>query len=142
MKYMLLSSLVCFCLFTSCGKKEESKLQAYNAEAFAYDIGGSWEVNATTRVKGFYQKENNGIYTATLYYEIDLITANGDTLKSIISKTEDKTNHEKMSDVDLETQFELDSTYSDGTYKVLFNVRDVNSQQSAISSAEFIIENE
>lgn len=126
----------------SCGKSEDTKLTAYNAEAFAYDIGGSWEVNATTRVKGFVQKEQNGNYTALLSYEIDLVTPANDTIKSLISKTEDKIKNEKMSDVDLETQFDLDSTYSEGTYKVIFNVKDVNSQQTAASSAEFTIENE
>lgn len=126
----------------SCGKSEDTKLTAYNAEAFAYDLGGSWEVNATTRVKGFVQKERNGNYTALLSYEIDLVTPANDTIKSLISNTEDKIKKEKMSDVDLETQFDLDSTYSEGTYKVIFNVKDVNTEQTAKSSAEFVLENE
>ncbi len=142
MKYVLTSIFIYLLFFTGCGKKEEAKLEAYNAEAFAYDIGGSWEVNATTRVKGFSQKQDNGKYTAVLSYNIDLVTASGDTIKSLISQTEDKTKNEKMSDVDLETQFELDSSYVEGTYKVIFIVKDLNSQQTAQSSAEFVIEKE
>jgi len=134
--------LICIFFFVGCGKDEETKLEAYNADAFAYDLGDNWEVNATTRVKGFLQKEENGTFTALLSYDIDLVTAAGDTIKSMISRSEDKIKNEKMSDVDLETQFELDSTYAEGNYKVIFNVKDANTQQTAKSSAEFVLEEE
>jgi hypothetical protein len=142
MKYFISAFVVCLLIFTGCSKKEEAKLEAYNAEAFAYDLGDSWEVNSTTRVKGFFQKEENGTFTALLSYDIDLVTAAGDTIKSLISRTEDKMKNEKMSDVDLETQFELDSTYSEGNYKVIFNVKDMNTEQTVKSSAEFVLEEE
>jgi hypothetical protein len=142
MKYFLSAVFIYLLLFLGCGKDDETKLEAYNAEAFAYDLGESWEVNATTRVKGFFQKEENGTFTALLSYDIDLITAVGDTIKSLISRTEDKMKNEKMSDVDIETQFELDSTYAEGNYKVIFNVKDMNTQQSTTSLAEFILEEE
>lgn len=142
MKYILSVFLICLTIFISCGKDEQTKLEAYNAEAFAYDIGDGWEVNATTRVKGFVQKEEGETFTALLSFDIDLVNVTGDTLKSLISKTEDKMKNEKMSDVDLEIQFDLDSTYAEGNYKVIFNVKDVNTQQTAKSSAEFVIENE
>jgi hypothetical protein len=142
MRYIISVTFIYFTIFIGCGKDEQSKLEAYNAEAFAYDLGESWEVNATTRVKGFFQKEENETFTAVLSYDIDLITAGGDTIKSLISRTEDKMKNEIMSDVDLETQFELDSTYIEGNYKVIFNVKDVNTQQTAASTAEFVIEEE
>ena len=140
MKYLLSALFVYLLIFTGCGKDEKTKLEAYSAEAFAYDLGESWEVNATTRVKGFFQKEENNTFTALLSYDIDLVTPAGDTLKSLISRTEDKTNKEKMSDVDLETQFDLDSTYAEGNYKVIFNVKDINTEQAVKSSAEFVLE--
>jgi hypothetical protein len=142
MKYFLSAVFIYLLLFLGCAKDDETKLEAYNAESFAYDLGESWEVNATTRVKGFFQKEENGTFTALLSYDIDLITAVGDTIKSLISRTEDKMKNEKMGDVDLETQFELDSTHSEGNYKIIFNVKDMNTQQSTTSSAEFILEEE
>ena len=142
MKYFLSALIIYIFFFAGCGKDEETKLEAYNAEAFAYDLGESWEVNATTRVKGFFQKEENGTFTALLSYDIDLVTAVGDTIKSLISRTEDKMKNEMMSDVDLETQFDLDSTYAEGNYKVIFNVKDVNTAQTAKSSAEFVLEEE
>lgn len=142
MRYSISVFLIYALLFAGCGKEEQAKLEAYNAEAFAYDLGESWEVNATTRVKGFLQKEEKGTFIALLTYNIDLVTTEGDTIKSMISKTEDKMKNEKMSDVDLETQFELDSTYAEGNYKVIFNVKDANTSQTAKSFAEFVLENE
>jgi hypothetical protein len=142
MKYFLSTFFMCVLIFTGCGKDEKVKIEAYNAEAFAYDLGESWEVNATTRVKGFFQKEENGTFTALLSYDIDLVTAAGDTIKSLISRTEDKMKNERMSDVDLETQFDLDSTYNEGNYKVIFNVKDMNTGTTAKSSAEFVLEEE
>lgn len=142
MKYFLSIFFIYILFLSGCGKKEETQLEAFNAEAFAYDLGESWEVNSTTRVKGFFQKEENGTFSALLSYDIDLVTATGDTIKSLISRTEDKMKNEKMSDVDLETQFELDSTYIEGNYKVIFNVKDINTQQTARSSAEFVLEEE
>lgn len=142
MKYFLLALFVYSLIFTGCGKKEETKLEAYNAEAFAYDLGGSWEVNTTTRVKGFFQKEEGSSFTALLSYEINLVTPAGDTLRSLASKTEGKTNDEQVSDVDLEAQFDLDSTFVKGNYKVIFNVKDMNTEQTAMTSTEFSLDNE
>ena len=142
MKYFLSLFSIYLLIFAGCGKEDEAQLEAYNAEAFAYDLGESWEVNATTRVKGFFQKEENGTFSALLSYDIDLVTVAGDTIKSLVSRTEDKMKNEKMSDVDLETQFDLDSTYAEGNYKVIFIVKDMNTEQTAKSSAEFVLEEE
>ena len=137
MKYLLLTFILFLFLFNACNKKEEAKLSAYNATAFAYDLGNSWEVDATTRVKGFTQKEENNMFSASLAYDINLVTPKNDTIKSLISKVVDKSDKEKMSDTGLEAQFDLDSTYIDGQYSVIFNVRDVFSGAASSSSAEF-----
>ena len=130
-------------IFYSCGKEEPSNLSAYNAEAFAFDIGDSWEVNASTRVKGFEQKiQADYRYLATIAYDVNLITPAGDTLRSLISKVEDKNANEKMTDIGLEAQFELDSTYTEGEYRVIFMVKDVLTGNNASTSASFKIENE
>ena len=129
--------------FYSCDKEEPLELSAYNTEAFAYDIGNSWEVNASTRVKGFEQREEGeNKFTATIAYDVDIITPKGDTLKALLSQVEDKKGNEKMMDVALEAQFELDSTYVEGEYIIIFNVKDVLSGNNALSSASFRIENE
>ena len=139
MKYFLISSLLFLFLFlfSSCSKKEETKLEAYNAEAFAYDTGGAFEVNASTRVKGFQQNEENKKFKASLAFDIDLVKPNGDTIKSMITRVEDKINNEKMTDVPLEIQFNLDSTYALGKYKLIFQIKDVNSDGKTSSSASF-----
>ncbi len=136
MKALIFSSFCLVLLIGSCAK-EEKKIEVFNAEAFAYDLGDSWEVDATTRVKGFKQTENENKFKATLSYDIDLVKPAGDTVKSLISKTEDKINDEEVPDVPVEIQFDLDSTYSDGDYKIIFNIKDAETGQTASASAPF-----
>ena len=136
MKALIFPAVFILVLLSSCSK-EEQKLEAFNAEAFAYDLGSSWEVNATVRVKGFKQTEENNKFTATLSYDIDLVKPAGDTLKALISKTEDKTNDEKFLDAPVEVQFDLDSTYADGDYNLIFNIKDAETGKTASASASF-----
>jgi hypothetical protein len=126
-------------IFYSCKKEEPIKLETFSTEAFAYDLGNSWEVNATTRVKGFSQKEEENNFSATIAYDIDLVTPAGDTIKALISRVEDKTSNERITDIPLEAQFVLDSTYAEGEYKVVFNVKDGQSNNTAISITRFKI---
>ena len=137
MKYLLISSLIFLFVFSSCSKKEETKLEAFSPEAFAYDVGDQFEVNASTRVKGFKQNEENKKFKASLSYDIDIVKPDGDTIKSMITRVEDKINDEKMTDVPLEIQFNLDSTYDLGKYKLIFQIKDVNSEGKASSTANF-----
>ncbi len=141
MKALLISVISLLLIISACSKKEE-KLEAFNAEAFAYDLGNSWEVDATTRVKGFTQIERNDSFTTKIGYKIDLIKPDGDTAKSIISRTEDKVNSEKFIDVPVEIQFDLDSTYRDGEYKVIFNIKDAETGKTASASATFKLQKE
>ena len=126
-------------IFYSCSKEKPVKIETFSPEAFAYDIGDGWEVDATTRVKGFAQNEKEKKFSATLAFDVDLVTPKGDTIKSLISRVEDKTDKEKMTDVPLEAQFDLDSTYALGDYKVIFKIKDVISGNSAISITTFKI---
>ncbi len=141
MKALLISAVGLLLLISACSK-EEKKLEVFNAEAFAYDLGNSWEVDATTRVKGFKQNESENKFTATLSYNIDLVRPAGDTLKSLISKTEDKVNDEAFIDAPVEIQFDLDSTYTDGEYKLIFNIKDAETGQTASASASFKLQKE
>jgi hypothetical protein len=124
-------------IFYSCSKEKPVKLETFSPEAFAYDIGDGWEVDATTRVKGFAQNEKEDKFSTTLAFDVDLVTPKGDTIKSLISRVEDKTDKEKLTDVPLEAQFDLDSTYAIGDYKVIFKVKDVLSGNRAISVTSF-----
>lgn len=134
--FILLSAIL---ILSGCSKEKPSKLEVFSSEAFAYQIGDSSEVDATTRVKGFKEEMKNGMYSATIGYDIDLVKPNGDTVKSIVSKVEDKSKKEKFSEIPIDIQFDLDSTYVKGKYKIVIRVKDALSNQSAVSSAGFTI---
>ncbi len=127
MKYLILIFLA-VTLFISCSKKE-NKFEAFSTEAFAYDLGGSWEVNATVRIKGFTQIEDKetGNYAATISLIVDLVKPDSSVEKGKFSYVHTETSKEKISDVGLEAQFELDSTYQEGDYKIIFHIKDANS---------------
>ena len=129
-------------IFYSCEKEEPKKIETFSTEAFAFDLGDSWEVNATTRVKGFSQTEAENNFSATIAYDIDLVTPAGDTIKGLISKVEDKTDNEKITDIPLEVQFELDSTYAAGEYTIIFNVKDAATEETTNSKATIQLVNE
>lgn len=118
---VLLLSLI---LFVSCGRKEESKLEAFNAEAFAFQIDGGWEVNATVRIKGFHQTVANESYTGKLSYSVGIITPANDTVKNIISDQLNETQNEEIIDLPVEVQLELDSSYTAGKYQLIFDIKD------------------
>jgi hypothetical protein len=124
-------------IFYACSKKEAPKLESFSTEAFAYGMGDSSEVDGTTRIKGFQQDQKNDLYISTLSYDIDIVTPNGDTIKSIISRVIDKSSKEKMSDSQLDTQFDLGPSYTKGQYKLIFHITDALSGHSTVATADF-----
>ncbi|MBI5661827.1 MAG: hypothetical protein HZC46_06750 [Ignavibacterium album] len=126
----LISLILTLLLITSCGKKED-KFEAFSTEAFAYDLGGSWEVNATVRIKGFNQiiDKETGNYAATISLIVDLVKPDSSVEAGKFSYVHTETSKEKISDVGLEAQFVLDSTYQEGIYKIVFHIKDANSDQ-------------
>jgi hypothetical protein len=131
---LVLSVLAIAVVLFSCKKKEVPKLQLFSAESMAFDTGSEWEVNYSVYAKGFQQEEKNGKFTASLSYSIDLTKPDGQIIKGLVAKVEDKTEAEKLTDTRIDTQFNLDSTYKDGIYKLTCNVKDVNSGQSTSST--------
>ena len=123
----------------SCSKKEEVKFEAFSPEAFAYDIGDSWEVNATVNVRGFTKIEKDNKYFVSLSYSVDLLKPDGETTKDIFSNIKE-VNEKEINDVQLEAQFDLDKTYIQGKYKVIFLIKDNNSEKTTSAEAEFELE--
>lgn len=121
-------------------QKDVTKLTAFSQEAFAYDLGSGYEVDASVRIKGFEQKNEEDKYQASIFYSVDLVTPNIDTLKTMFSKTSDKSSNEKITDIPLEAQFDLDSTAVKGKYKVLYNIKDKYSGQAITSSVNLNVE--
>jgi len=125
----------------ACSGKPEPNLELFSPEAFAYDVGESWEVNASINVKGFAIDENNNNPEIKLYYNINLITPHNDTIKSIFDKNvilnaEDDENQE----IPLEAQIELDSSFTEGQYELMFYISDESSKQSKTVAIPFRLE--
>jgi hypothetical protein len=127
MKKLIIISFLILSLF-ACSEPEPN-LQLFNAEAFAYDIGDSWEVNATVNVKGFLQREIEDSYRLKLSYSVDLVTPESDSLTSIFNDVVEETNDEEIVDLPLEAQLEIDSAFTEGVYSLFFNVKDEYSNQ-------------
>ena len=120
----------------SCSKKEEVKFEAFSPEAFAYDIGDSWEVNATVNVKGFVKKEIGDELSASFDYSVDLIGPDSLQVDGIFADTKEVESDEII-DVQLEAQFELDYDIPEGQYQIRFNIVDNNSGQTTSAQSEF-----
>lgn len=127
-----------FFLIAGCGKKEETKLQAVNPEAAAFDMGdGAWEVNASVIVKGFQQNEVDGFFNSEISFNVDLQKPDGTLATNKFSDTTINKEKEKLSDTQLNIQFELDSTFTKGKYKLIVNIKDKNSAQTVTAEKEF-----
>ena len=134
-KYFILLSLL---LIFGCGKKEETKLQAINPEAAAFDMGdGAWEVNASVIVKGFQQNETDGLFNSELSYSVDLQRPDGSLVTNKFSDVMIAKEKDKLSDQQLNIQFELDSTFVKGKYKLVINIKDNNSAQTVTTEKQF-----
>ncbi len=129
-----------FLLITGCSKKEETKLQAINPEAAAFDMGdGASEINASVIVKGFQQNEADGFFNSELSYSVDLHRPDGSLVKDKFSDVMIAKEKEKLTDQQLNIQFELDSTFVKGKYKLVINIKDKNSAQTVTAEKEFTL---
>lgn len=139
MKKLILFFLT-FLLVISCSKKQVP-FEAFSAEAFVFDIGdGIAEVNSTVRVKGFVQTENDNNYKAAVAYEIDLLKPDSTIRKSIFKFVQKDENTEPISDLALESQFNLDSTYKSGVYTLIYKIADKNSENTLETKVNFDLE--
>jgi hypothetical protein len=132
----LTSALICLLVIASCSKKEEVKFEAFSPEAFAYDIGDSWEINATVNVKGFEKKEVGDELSTSLGFSVDVIDPDGAEITDVFFDSKEVTSKELI-DVQLEAQFELDYNSSDGLYKIIFHITDKYSGEIVTAEAEF-----
>lgn len=124
-------------MIVACSKKDV-KFEAFSAEAFAFDLGdGTAEVNATVRVKGFTQTEKDNNYKAEVAYDVDLIKPDSTVTKSVFKFVQNDKGNEPIADIALEAQFPLDSTYKAGTYTLVFNIADKNSENKIESKVNF-----
>lgn len=125
----------------ACSSKEE-KLELFSPEAFTYSLEDGWELNASCRVKGFTQNKTGDEYSAKLSYTADLITPDGKKLEGIGEGLIDQKSKEKLSDLLIETQLQIDSSYKPGKYKIAFNVTDDLTEKKISIEKEFEISTE
>ncbi|MGK9368308.1 hypothetical protein ACSSWA_05365 [Melioribacter sp. Ez-97] len=136
MKKLSLPILLALVIF-ACDEPENFKLT--NAEVFAYLIDGGWEINATCIAEGFGQEKSDGVFIARLSYTVDLITPDNKKLEYIDEGLVDKSSEEEIEYLQVESQFQIDSTFAEGKYKIVMNVQDDNTQKSATIEKDFTI---
>ena len=115
----------------------EPDLKLSPGEAFGFDLGDSWEVNASVIVQGFKQKEIGDDYSIFLSYSVDLITPGKDSIMSAYNDSIEETSYEEFMDFILEAQLEVDNKFGEGDYKTIFNVKDEYSGQVKSIAVDF-----
>lgn len=128
--------LLSFLFFISCSE-EEKQLELFSPEAFAFSLDTNWEVNASVQVRGFSQKENDGLFELKLSYQLDLELPNGEVVAKVDIDKLNENNSENILDLGIDSQIELDSNFTAGKYKLTFIVEDNFSHQTAVISTEF-----
>ncbi|MGB5288708.1 MAG: hypothetical protein WBN42_09475, partial [Ignavibacteriaceae bacterium] len=108
----------------------------FSPEAFAYDIGDAWEINATVNVKGFKKEEVDDEFSASFDFNVDLTGPDSSETENIFVDSKDVTSVELI-DVQLEAQFELDYNSPEGLYKISFNITDKNTGEVTSAQTEF-----
>lgn len=132
----VLNSIIVILLITGCSRKEDVKFEAFSPEAFAYDIGDAWEINATVNVKGFKKEEVDDEFSASFDFNVDLTGPDSLETENIFVDSKDVTNVELI-DVQLEAQFELNYNSPEGLYKIVFNITDKYSGKIVSAETEF-----
>lgn len=138
MKNVFLVSAIFVLMLFACKKEEPLNLEAFSPQGFAYDLGDAWEVNATIRVKGFQQNRNEETkeFSAAVFYKVDLEKPNGEVRKDIFKFLKEVNNHERLTDIGLESQFELSSDHAEGVYKLIYNIKDELSGMQTVAVVE------
>ncbi|OGU36366.1 MAG: hypothetical protein A2068_07370 [Ignavibacteria bacterium GWB2_35_6b] len=135
----ILTVLVISLFMFSCSE-EEKKLELKDSNVLAFPLESGWELNATASVNGFEQiQENDTTYKAKISYYINLVTPAGDTLPEIDYGIINEEDDEEILIANVEVQVELDSTFSTGTYKMLFYINDDLSGRTATAEKSFDI---
>jgi len=123
--------------FPGCSNKEEVKLTTAGSNAIAMNMGSGWEVTALTELSGFAQDEKDKIFTAKIFYSVDVLTKDGKTLRSIFTNQIDKNEKESISSLKIEAQFNIGQDYSTGKYKAVFNIKDLISNKTTKDTVGF-----
>ena len=83
------------------------------------------------------QTEKDKIYKAEIAYEVDLFKPDSTVEKSIFSFVQKDEESEPITDIALDAQFTLDSTYKAGTYTLIYKIADKNSDKTLEAKVNF-----
>jgi hypothetical protein len=139
MKSILYPLILFITVFVSCGLDEDQNLEAYNSEAFVFDIGEEYEVNASVRIRGFRLEEHGEEFSSSVFYELDLQRPDGTIEEEFVSKIEEFIFSEKVKDAGIDFQFNLDKSYVPGRYNLIINLTDNYTENSTMAIAEFTL---
>lgn len=114
----------------------------FSPEAFAYSMDQSWELNASVRIKGYLQKEEESIFFCKISYWVDLVRVEGDTVKNVDAGVLENKGQEKTIDLQINAQVQLDSTYVPGKYKLIFRAEDNFDQRRTSLETNFELSEE
>ena len=133
--------ILIFLLFFACSEEEVLKLEVYSPEAFAFQLDESWELNASVQVKSFMQEEQENSYTSKLSYYVNLTTSSGELLEEVDYGLVNKSNDEKMTDLQVDIQIVLDSSFKAGEYEIEIYVLDDLAGQKESAKTKFELSN-
>jgi hypothetical protein len=139
-KAVLFSGLFIF-ICSSCSE-EKKILELANPEAFAYYLNDGWELISTARVRGITQKEIDDLYHLNLEYNVHIVTPSLDTLRNLDYDIITEYNEEEIDDREVEAQIYFSSEFKTGDYIIIFDVKDVYSNQVATISKQFNLSTE
>ena len=133
--------ILIFLLFFACSEEEVLNLEVYSPEAFAFQLDESWELNASVQVKSFMQEEQENSYTSKLSYYVNLTTPSGELLEEVDYGLVNKSNDEKMTDLQVDIQIVLDSSFKAGEYEIEIYVLDDLAGQKESAKTKFELSN-
>lgn len=138
------AGLLLLALFIAGCSSNEKPFEVYNPEVFTFflDEDSLWEVNSTVQVRGFQQNEENKQFSYHLSFSVDLISPDGVKKEGISTGEYQDIVSERVSDLQFEAQFELDSTYTAPSYKLVWNVKDELSGKKLTKESEFKLSEE
>jgi len=113
-------------LFVFACSKEEPKLELFSAEAFAFQLDTTWELNSSARVKGFKNIETDSGYIGKVEYHVNFYTPGQDTIKNLDFGVLNYSGIEEGTEMVIELQVELDETFKPGKYFIEYIAGDKN----------------
>ncbi len=126
----LLPILLIFLFLAGCGK-EEKKPEIFSPDAYAFPMENSWELDGSFRVKGLETKERENKFEYKVTYSITLTNDKNQNRIALKDVLYEEKADEELSDIGIDFQTELDSTFTEGKYEALINIKDNFSRKTA-----------